>query len=268
MHFDLTIIGGGPAGVTAALRARELGATVALVERRRLGGTCTYDGCVPTRVLAKAARLMRDTEQDSAYGLFAERPVVDFRRVLTRAQQVVYELQEKKQLLAHLADVGATVFEEAGAATFVDPHTLAFSEERTLESDKFILCTGGSARRISFPGSEFSLTHGDVWSMETRPQSMVIVGGGATGCQLASIFNAFGTKVTLLDVAPRLLIGEDALVSQVISERFRLHGIEVITGIEGLTRIENHNGLRHLIYAHSGNSSTLPVEAVMLSVCC
>src|SRR5258708_26211281 len=198
MHFDLTIIGGGPAGVTAALRARGLGATVALVERRRLGGTCTYDGCVPTRVLAKAARLMPDTEQDSVYGLFAERPVVDFRRVLTRAQQVVYELQEKKQLLAHLADVGATVFEEAGAASFVDPHTLAFSEQRSVESDKFILCTGGSARRISFPGSEYSLTHGDVWSIETRPQSLGIVGGGPVGCQPAPTFNAFGHAPNLL----------------------------------------------------------------------
>lgn len=266
MQYDVTIIGGGPAGVTAALRARELGATVALIERRRLGGTCTYDGCVPTRVLAKAARLMRDAEQDSVYGLFAERPIVDFRRVLTRAQQVVYELQEKKQLVAHLANVGATVFEEAGGASFIDSHTVAISQQRTIESDKFILCTGGSARRLSFPGSEYTLTHGDVWSMETRPHSMVIVGGGATGCQLASIFNAFGTKVTLLDVAPRLLITEDALVSQVIAERFRLHGIQVITGIDGLSRVEQRDGLHDLIYTQDGVTHSLPVECVILSV--
>src|SRR5258708_36189892 len=100
--FDITIIGGGPAGISAALRARELGASVDLVERANLGGTCTNDGCVPTRVLAKAARLMRDAEQIAAYGLHADRPTVDFRAVLSRAQQVVYQLQEKKQLLAHL----------------------------------------------------------------------------------------------------------------------------------------------------------------------
>src|SRR5580765_7205678 len=86
MAFDVTVIGGGPAGVTAALRARELGATVALVERGHLGGTCTNDGCVPTRALARAARLVRDAEQFDAFGLEGSLPVVDFRRLLERTQ--------------------------------------------------------------------------------------------------------------------------------------------------------------------------------------
>src|SRR5215468_6483575 len=121
MNVDIAVIGGGPAGVTAALRARELGAKVALIERANLGGTCTNDGCVPTRVLAKAARLMRDSEQIGIYGLQAERPIVDFRSVLARAQQVVYEMQEKKQLLLHLHEVGVTVYEAVGDARFTDP---------------------------------------------------------------------------------------------------------------------------------------------------
>src|SRR5258708_6511279 len=159
MQFDVMVIGGGPAGVTAALRARELGASVALIERDNLGGTCTNDGCVPTRVLAKAARLMRDSEQIAAYGLYADRPTVDFRRVVARAQQVVYELQEKKQLIAHLAEMGVTVFDEVGNASFVEPHTIEFSEQRRIESDKIILCVGGSARRLPLPGSEYTLSH-------------------------------------------------------------------------------------------------------------
>src|SRR5512144_2041586 len=109
MH-DVIVIGGGPAGVTAALRARELGATVALIERGHLGGTCTNDGCVPTRVLAKAARLLRDTDQLATYGIQAERPTVDFQAVMARVQHVVYEVREKKQLLAHLDEVGVSVF--------------------------------------------------------------------------------------------------------------------------------------------------------------
>ena len=97
MH-DVIVIGGGPAGVTAALRARELGASVALIERGRLGGTCTNDGCVPTRVLAKAARLLRDTEQLEEYGLFGVRPTLDFAQLLTRTQHTVYTLHEKETI--------------------------------------------------------------------------------------------------------------------------------------------------------------------------
>ena len=100
--FEVVVIGGGPAGVTAALRARELGTTVALVERGNMGGTCTNDGCVPTRVLAKAARLVRDAEQFADYGLAGSLPEADFARLLNRTQRIVYEVQEKKQLRKQL----------------------------------------------------------------------------------------------------------------------------------------------------------------------
>ncbi|HLF01369.1 MAG TPA: FAD-dependent oxidoreductase, partial [Anaerolineales bacterium] len=124
---DLIIIGGGPAGVTAALRARELGATVTLVERGRLGGTCTNDGCAPTRVLAKAARLAREAGQFDEYALNlrGEPPAVDFPELLKRVQGTIYRLQEKKQLISHLREAGVTVLAESGEAQFVDEHILA-----------------------------------------------------------------------------------------------------------------------------------------------
>src|SRR5258708_37712903 len=100
--FDLIVIGGGPAGATAALRARELGATVALVEGGQMGGTCTNDGCVPTRVLAKAARLVRDGEQFAEDGLVGEEPAVDFARLLERTGPIGKRIPHTKWLAMHL----------------------------------------------------------------------------------------------------------------------------------------------------------------------
>jgi len=237
--FDIIVIGGGPAGVTAALRASELGAKVALVERDRLGGTCTNDGCVPTRYLAHAARLTREAEQFADYGLVGELPQVDFSRLMSRTQLKINEINEKKQLTEHLEEFGVKVFTNVGAAQFVDPTTIETAGGMSLEAEKFILSAGGRARRLSFPGSELALTHSDLWSLRELPKSVIIVGGAATGCQLASILAAFGSQVRLLEIAPRLLGMEDALISETISDTFVQRGIEVITGIGGVERVEN-----------------------------
>ena len=128
IDYDLIVIGGGPAGVTAALRARELGASVALIERNRMGGTCTNDGCVPTRVLAHTARLLREAQQFQQYGLFGDVPQLDFPQVMRRASQVVYTIHEKKQLIGHLTDVDVQVFSEVGEARFLDAHTVGLPD--------------------------------------------------------------------------------------------------------------------------------------------
>lgn len=265
--YDIAVLGGGPAGVTAALRAREMGATVALIERGNMGGTCTNDGCVPTRVLAKSARLLRDSNQFSDYGLLMETPLqLDFAMVMRRTQQVVYQIQEKKQLLDHLDEVGVEAFTNVGNASFIDPRTVRFNSAQILRAKQFILCVGGSARRLNIPGSEHTLTHSDVWHLNHLPQSTVIVGGGATGCQLASIFQAFGSRVTLMDIAPRLLLSEDSLVAQTIAEEFDRRGIEIITGIDGLQRVEAHGQRKHLVYTRDGVEQIIAAEAVIVSI--
>src|SRR5215469_7735052 len=264
--FDLIVIGGGPAGATAALRARELGASVALIERGQMGGTCTNDGCVPTRVLAKAARLMRDAEQFAQYGLAGEKPEVDFATLLALTRHIVHRIHEKKQLQSYLEQAGVTVYANAGEARFVDEHSVALGDGTTLQAEKFILCAGGHARRLPFPGSEYALTHSDIWSLQKLPHEVVVVGGAATGCQLASCFAAFGAHVTVLEVAPRLLTLEDEAVSHDIAEAFRRRGISVITGIGGIGRIEQRDGALHVFYPYEGEVRQLTTEAVVLSV--
>jgi dihydrolipoamide dehydrogenase len=263
---DVIVIGGGPAGVTAALRARELGASVKLIERDRMGGTCTNDGCVPTRVLAKAARLVRDAEQFRDYGLQGAKPTVDLPALLGRTQQTVFRLQEKKQLIDHLRQAGVSLTTNAGAARFLDEQTIQFENGQRLTADNFILCVGGHARRLTFPGSEYTLTHSDVWSLTQLPRSVAVVGAAATGCQLASILAAFGVAVTLLDLAPRILPGEDTAVSQTVHAGFQARGISVVTGIGGIDRIEKvADGLR-LLYGHDGQARELDVAQVIMAV--
>jgi pyruvate/2-oxoglutarate dehydrogenase complex dihydrolipoamide dehydrogenase (E3) component len=266
--FDVIVLGGGPAGVAAALRARELGATVALVERDRLGGVCTNDGCVPTRVLAKAARLVRDTEQFGDYGLSGARPVVDFRRLLGKATATVERVHQMKGLPERLQQAGVHLVAGTSAARFADAHTIALGDGRgELRAERVIVCAGGHARRLPFPGSELALTHSDIWTLDALPGSVVVVGGSATGCQLASVLDAFGSQVTLLEAADRLLGVEDEAVSDAVADAFRRRGIEVVTGVGPLERLERTaaGGLR-LHHEQGGETRVRDAEAVLLAV--
>jgi len=231
-----------------------------------MGGTCTNDGCVPTRVLAHAARLVRDAEQFADYGLEGEAPRVDFARLLNRTQRIVYGVQEKKQLRRQLEGAGVSVLDRAGDTRFVDEHTLALGDGSLVSGEKFVVCAGGHARKMDFPGSEHALTHSDVWTMRKLPSSVVVVGAAATGCQLASVFAAFGSRVRLLDVAPRVLGGEDEEVSRGMAEAFGRRGIEIVTGIGGVDGIEKTGGGVRLFYTHDGTPRSFDSEAVVLAV--
>jgi dihydrolipoamide dehydrogenase len=264
--YDLLILGGGPAGVSAALRARELGATVALVERNTLGGACTNDGCVPTRFLAHAARLVRNAAEYEAYGLSGPEPKADLARVMECARAMVERIHSKKAIRGHLAEAGVDVVEHAGQASFVDAHTVECAGGREFKAKNILICAGGHAKRLPILGGDLALTHSDIWTMAKLPSKLLVVGAAATGCQLASIFTAFGSHVTLVDTTDRIIPAEDADLSAEVTRMFRGHGIEVLTETV-VSEIQELSGRRRrVLMSTSGDPIERDFDAVIAAV--
>src|SRR6516165_8539072 len=224
---NVLVVGAGPAGVAAALRAADLGARTALVTGGKFGGMAANDGPVPVRTLAHAGRLLRNARQLGQYGITVSEPVLDYSRLLGRVREVVREVRTKSSLRQQIDSLGVKVHENAGPARFVEPHTIETSDGLRLRAEKVVLCTGGVSRRLPIPGFELTSTHSDAWSLTRVPASMLVVGGGATGAQVASIFNAFGTRVQLFEAGPRILATEDEDVAAAAAAAFRKSGILV-----------------------------------------
>ena len=225
--MDVVVIGGGPAGMTAALRAGDLGAKTTLITRDEFGGMAANDGPVPVRTLAHAARLLRDTRDLERYGILVTEPLLDYARLLVRVREVVAEVRAHSTFRSQLKDVGVTVKEHCGVARFTDAHTLETESGQRLRADKFVICTGGRSRALSVPGAELTVTHSDAWGLIAVPPSLIVIGGGATGAQVASVFNAFGSHVILFHSGPRIVPTEDEDVSVAVASAFRDSGIDV-----------------------------------------
>ncbi|HEY0604671.1 MAG TPA: NAD(P)/FAD-dependent oxidoreductase [Herpetosiphonaceae bacterium] len=262
--YDVLVIGAGPAGTMAALHACELGARVAVVEKRRTGGTCTNTGCVPTRVLAKTARTLRDIRSAGTYGIQVGEPSVVWAQTRERVKQVIEEVHGNKRVSDNIRAAGGDLFMEA--ATFCSPHEVRLADSgQVLRADKIILCVGGHSRRLPIPGVEHALYPEDILELEELPRSVAIVGSGYTGVQLVTVMNAFGAKVTLLEMLPNVLPMADRDVGEVLRENFVKQGVTVETGIKGVERIELlDDGRRRLVYTADDQEKIVECDAVFL----
>jgi pyruvate/2-oxoglutarate dehydrogenase complex dihydrolipoamide dehydrogenase (E3) component len=264
-HYDLVVIGAGPAGTSAAIRASELGARVAVVEASRTGGTCVNTGCVPTRVLAKTARIVREVRLAHEYGIATGAPQVQWEATVTRVRETVDKVRSLKDESGRFTASGVDLVLE-GKARFADAATVVLDSGRRLTADSVIVAVGGHSRRLPIPGAELATVPEHVLDLPTLPRRVAIIGAGNTGAQLVTVFSAFGSEVTLLDVAPRVLAASDADVSAAVSSAFREQGVTVHTGLDGVeSLVAGVEGSIVLSWSSAGRPVSGEFDAVIMA---
>ena len=234
--YDVVVIGAGPAGTAAALRAAELGAKVAVLEADRTGGTCVNTGCVPTRVLAKTARLMRDVRTADAYGIGVGEHHIDWPTTVARVQKTVDAVRSIKDEARRFEAAGIELVLE-GRARFVDANTLQLDSGRQVRGESVIVCVGGHSRLLPIPGAELATVPEHVLDLPELPRRVAIIGAGNTGAQLVTVFSSFGSQVTVLDLAPRILMASEASISEAVAAAFTDQGVRVLTGLTGVNSL-------------------------------
>ena len=263
--IDLLVIGGGPAGVTAAIQGRQLGAKVTLLEADQVGGTNLNRGPGPVRTIARSARLARDWESWSTFGLEGPPPKPNLAAILSNSDRVARHAFEKKHLADQLRRNGIDLVEHLGPVHFADPHTVAGGDGRSWEAERIVLAVGGHAGRLAIPGNELALTYGDLRGLTSLPAVVAVVGAADTGCQIASILSDFGTRVCLFEAGPTIVPHADPAVSAELERAFERQGIETLTNAVVQSIRPQGDHLLRRIHDHS-EPAEMAVGAVFFAV--
>jgi pyruvate/2-oxoglutarate dehydrogenase complex dihydrolipoamide dehydrogenase (E3) component/uncharacterized membrane protein YdjX (TVP38/TMEM64 family) len=233
-HFDdnMVVIGGGSAGLIAALVAATVKAKVTLIERGRMGGDCLNTGCVPSKTLIASARVAKTLDDAPRFGFAPVATELDFPKVMQRVQDAIATI-EPNDSPERYESLGVRV--RLGEARIVDPWTVEVDGER-ITTRSIVIATGAAPLVPPIPGlTEVEpLTSDDVWSLEALPERLLVMGGGPIGCELAQAFARLGSDVTLVDMAPRILPREDADVAAEVTRALEEDGVRVRTGHEAV----------------------------------
>lgn len=236
VQFDIIVIGAGPGGYETALLAAERGKKVLLVNGGRLGGTCLNAGCIPTKCMVRDAAIVSLMKDPEEFGVANVSFDVDFSRVVERRNKVVSTLREGIDALLKRAKV--TVVE--GFASFVDASSIRVNEEVYTASD-IIIATGSESKSIPVPGADekWVLDSTDILAIDYIPKSLTIVGGGVIGLEFASVFNAFGSDVTVVEFLKNIAPTFDSDISKRLKQSLSKRGVKVLTGA-AVKRIEKN----------------------------
>ena len=260
--MKLVILGGGPGGYAAAVRAAQGGARVTVVEEDRVGGVCLNWGCIPTKTLLRAARWLHEQDKMKDYGITGELQL-DVNVLMTRKDQVVEQLTTNvaKLLQAH----GVEVIHGRGCITpRRDLQVTTPEGTRTLSWDRLILATGSRPMKPPIPGLDLPgvMDSTGALTMETIPKHLTILGGGIIALEFALLYQALGSQVTLMEMLPTILPREDALVQEAMTAVLEMRGITVMTGTT-LTRVEAA-GTRLKLFPDQGES--LDTDKLLVAV--
>ena len=226
--YNLVVIGAGSAGLVTSYIAAAVKAKVALIEKERMGGDCLNTGCVPSKALIRTAKMVFDAGRGAEFGFAADPVKVDFAAVMARVAQVVKTV-EPHDSVKRYQGLGVEVIQ--GSARVVSPYSVEV-DGRLLTSRAIVIASGARPFVPPIEGLEQIdyLTSDNLWQLRELPERLVVLGGGPIGCELAQAFARLGSRVTQVELAPRILGREDEEISALIEQRFAAEGIKVLTG--------------------------------------
>ena len=265
--YNLVVIGAGSAGLVSAYIAAATKAKVALVEKHKMGGDCLNTGCVPSKALIRSAKLLSHIARSREFGIYQASAKFDFADVMERVSRVVREVEPHDSVERYEA-LGVDCI--AGAAKITSPWTVdveTATGRKTLTTKSIAIAAGARPFVPPIPGLDQVgyLTSDTVWSLREQPQRLVVLGGGPIGCELTQAFARLGSKVTQVEMLPRLMVREDPEVSQRVRDRFVAEGIDVKLGHKAV-RFEMNDGVRRLIAEHEGKQVAIEFDQVLVAV--
>jgi len=266
-QYDLLILGGGPGGYVAAIRAGQLGMKVAVVEKEAIGGTCLHHGCIPSKAIIRNAEVLSLIRESEKFGIKVDNVQADFGAAIDRSQEVLGKLHKG---VTHLMEKRGVEI-HAGFGKLTGPNTLEVKgekETKTLRGKSIIISTGSRVRslpHLKIDGKRI-LTSDEALLRKALPKSVLIVGGGAIGCEFAYIYAAYGLPVTIVETLPNLLPLEDSEVSKLLERSFKKRKITVLTNTS-VAAVKDEKGMFKIeVKTADGESETREAEVILVAV--
>ncbi len=264
-HFDynLIVIGAGSAGLVSAYIGSAVKAKVALIEKHKMGGDCLNTGCVPSKALIRSARLLAEARDSAHYGIARMDAQFDFAQVMERVANVVRKV-EPHDSVERYTELGVDVIQ--GSAQLLSPWEVNV-DGRRLSARSIVLASGARPLVPGIPGLDQVpyLTSDSLWDLRQLPKRLVVLGGGPIGCELTQCFARFGSEVTVVEMAPRLLPREDADAAEEVRARFAAEGITVAAAHKAL-RVEHDGDGGRLICEHNGSEVSFAFDKLLLAL--